>query len=275
MKITTNFTERRNLPVIVELKNICQSYDGGKTFAVKDFNFLIEDKPNQGQFIVIVGASGCGKSTILRYVSGLQKPTSGEILLNNKYRIDADRIGMVFQKYSCLPWLTALENVALGLKFKGMSKKERTEKALQMIETVGLKGHEWKYAKYPTMSGGQLQRVAIAQALLNNSKIMLCDEPFAPLDVANRLKAQDLILKIWQDLSKKDEEATVIFVTHDIPEAVYLGDEIYIMGIDNGVGHFIEKIEPELPKDRNKLLKRDKNFLDCVAYIEDKVIKGS
>ncbi len=118
---------------IVGLKDIQQSYDNGKTVVLKDFNLLIEDKPNQGQFVVILGASGCGKSTVLRYVSGLQQPTSGEVNLYGVPRKESDRVGMVFQKYSSLPWLTVLENVALGLYYQGMPKKEREEKAREMI----------------------------------------------------------------------------------------------------------------------------------------------
>ena len=113
-------TEKEN---IIELKNIGQSYDGGQNWIIKDFNMLIENKPGQGQFICILGVSGCGKSTILRYIAGLQKPTEGEVFLNGKSRTEQDRIGMVFQKYSSLPWMTVLENVALGLKFKGIPRK--------------------------------------------------------------------------------------------------------------------------------------------------------
>ena len=133
-----------DLPDILEIRNASQSYDGGKTNILQDFNLLIEDKPNQGQFIVILGPSGCGKSTVLRYLAGLQTPTTGEIFIREKLRTEQDRIGMVFQQYSSFPWMTVLENVALGLKYKGVEKKERTEKAMEMIKIVGLEGHHKK-----------------------------------------------------------------------------------------------------------------------------------
>src|SRR6218665_3239754 len=137
---------------IIEIRNVSQSYDGGKTYVIKDFNLLIEDKPAQGQFIVLLGASGCGKSTILRYISGLQEPTSGEIFLYEKQLVSGQHVGMVFQQYSSFPWLTVLENVALGLEYQGLGKKERNEKAMEMLKLVGLQGHENKFAQYPTLS---------------------------------------------------------------------------------------------------------------------------
>ena len=116
------------LPDIIELKSINQIYEG-KSYVIKDFNLLIEDKPNQGQFVVLLGASGCGKSTILRYIAGLQQPTSGEILIKGKPLTSTDRIGMVFQQYSSFPWMTVLENVSIGLDYKGIEKKSGNSKS--------------------------------------------------------------------------------------------------------------------------------------------------
>lgn len=251
---------------IVNLKNINQTYDNGKVVVLKDFNLLIEDKPNQGQFVVILGASGCGKSTILRYISGLQKPTSGEVNLYGRKRLETDRVGMVFQKYSSLPWLTVLENVALGLYYQGISKKEREEKAMDMIQKVGLKGHENKYAQYPTLSGGQLQRVAIARSLLASPRILLMDEPFGALDVNTRLSMQDMLLQIWYEV-----HPTIIFVTHDISEAVYLGDDIYIMRANPG--QIVEHIYVDLPYRRDRFIKRTPRFEELVHYTEDLMVK--
>ena len=185
--------EDTHLNNIIELKNISQSYDGGKSFILKDFNLIIEDKPAQGQFVVILGMSGCGKSTILRYIAGLQQPTSGEIKIHDRARVEKDRVGMIFQQYSSLHWMTRLENVAIGLEYKGMEKKEREVKALEMIELVGLSGHEKKYAQYPTLSGGQLQRVAIGRSLLSNPEILLMDEPFGALDIKTKLQIQEIL----------------------------------------------------------------------------------
>jgi NitT/TauT family transport system ATP-binding protein len=122
-----------DLPDIIEIRNVDQTYDNGKSYVLKDCNFLIEDKPNQGQFVILLGPSGCGKSTLLRYIAGLQTPTKGEIYIHQKLRSNEDRIGMVFQQYSSFPWMTVLENVELGLKFKGIPEKERQEKAMEMI----------------------------------------------------------------------------------------------------------------------------------------------
>src|SRR5690349_14536892 len=146
-----------DLPNIIQLENVSQSYDGGKSYLIKDFNLLIEDHPDRGQFVVLLGMSGSGKSTILRYVCGLQKPTSGTVKVHDKLVTDNSRISMVFQQYSSLPWMTVRENVALGLLYKGLDEKTRLQKAQEMIELVGLAGHENKYAQYPTLSGGQLQ----------------------------------------------------------------------------------------------------------------------
>ncbi|MEM9259028.1 MAG: ATP-binding cassette domain-containing protein, partial [Bacteroidota bacterium] len=144
---------------IIELRNIDQSYDEGKSYIIKGLEFLVEDKPAQGQFVVILGASGAGKSTVLRYIAGLQRPTNGTVLIKGKPVGEAQRVGMVFQQYSSLPWLNVLENVALPLQYQGVAKSERLDRAEEMVQLVGLAGHEKKYAQYPTLSGGQLQRV--------------------------------------------------------------------------------------------------------------------
>jgi len=258
--------ENTPLPDIIELKNISQSYDGGKNYIIKDFDLLIEDIPNRGQFVVILGPSGCGKSTVLRYIAGLQNPTKGEVLINSKPRTEEDRIGMVFQQYSSFPWLTVLENIALGLQYKGIEKKERIEKAMEMLKIVGLEGHEKKYAQYPTLSGGQLQRVAIARSLLVNNQIILMDEPFGALDTNTRLRMQDFLIGVWTKV-----QPTIMLVTHDITEAVYLADDIFIMS--NAPANLMEHIHVDLPSDRNRTIKRDKGFIELVQYIEDLMMK--
>lgn len=250
---------------IIEMRGISQSYDGGETFILQDLDFLVEDKPAQGQFVVILGPSGCGKSTVLRYIAGLQTPTSGNVLLHNKEVTTENRVGMVFQQYSSLPWMTVLDNVALGLQFKGLDKKEREAKAMDMIEKVGLLGHEKKFAQYPTLSGGQLQRVAIARSLMANQEILLMDEPFGALDINTRIQMQDLLAALWADI-----HPTVIFVTHDISEAVYLGDDIYIM--QHAPSRFAEHIKVDLPLRRDRAMKRDPKFTDLVRHVEDRMI---
>ncbi len=255
------------LPNIIELKNITQAYDGGKTPILQDLNFLIEDKPGQGQFVIILGASGCGKSTLLRFIAGLQQPTSGQVLLRDKpVKESGIRAGMVFQQYSSLPWLTVLENVALGLDFQGIEEKERKRRAQEMIELVGLAGHEDKYAVYPTLSGGQLQRIAIARSLIASPEILLMDEPFGALDINTRLQMQDMLEDVWLKF-----QPTIVFVTHDIEEAVYLGDDIYIMAANPG--RFVYHISVDLPFNRNLEVKHSAHFNELVREVEDKMIE--
>ncbi len=254
-----------NLNNIIELRDITQTYNNGETVIIKDLNFLIEDKPAQGQFVVILGMSGCGKSTLLRYIAGLQEPTSGAVLVNGKPVGNDNRVSMVFQQYSSLPWMTVLDNVGLALKYKGISKKERDERAMELIELVGLAGHEHKYAQYPTLSGGQLQRIAIAPSLIANSDVLLMDEPFGALDIQTRIQMQDLLSSIWHKF-----HPTIIFITHDISEAVYLGDDIYIM--KSAPSKFVEHIKVDLPLTRNRETKREQRFVDLVREVEDRMI---
>jgi NitT/TauT family transport system ATP-binding protein len=254
-----------HLPNIIELKNVSQSYDGGKTFILQDLNMLVEDKPEMGQFIVVLGASGCGKSTILRYIAGLQKPTSGEVLIHDKPITPQNRVSMVFQQYSSLPWMTVLDNVALGLRYKGVEEKERNLKAMELIEMVGLAGHEKKFAQYPTLSGGQLQRVAIARSMIANPEILLMDEPFGALDINTRLQMQELLLELWYKF-----HPTVIFVTHDISEAVYLGDDIYMM--KRAPSRLSEHVKVDLPYYRTRDIKREQHFMELVREVEDRML---
>lgn len=267
MNLTSSFlpTEYES---IIELSNVSQSYDGGENWIIKDFNFSIKDKPNKGQFAVILGMSGSGKSTVLRYISGLQKPTEGSVLIKGKLVDDTTRISMVFQQYSSLPWMTVLDNVGLALRYQGVKKKERDERAMELLELVGLLGHENKYAMYPTLSGGQLQRVAIARSLLSNPEILLMDEPFGALDVKTRLQMQDLLISLWEKF-----HSTIIFVTHDINEAVYLADDIYIM--KSSPSKIVEHIYVDLPTGRNRDTKRDPHFTELVHHVEDKMIAVS
>jgi NitT/TauT family transport system ATP-binding protein len=259
------FKDDPTLPNIVELRNVNQTYNNGETHIIKDFDLLIEDKPFQGQFVALLGMSGCGKSTILRYIAGLQQPTSGAVLIKSKPVGDDLRVNMVFQQYSSLPWMSVLDNVALGLTFKGIPKKEKEERAMEIIEWVGLKGQERKYAQYPLLSGGQLQRVAIARSLVYNPEILLMDEPFGALDIETRQSMQDLLIGIWSKF-----HSTIVFVTHDINEAVYLADDIYIM--KKAPSNIVEYIKVDLPLNRTIDIKKSTRFIELVRDVEDRML---
>ncbi|NNE27045.1 MAG: ABC transporter ATP-binding protein [Saprospiraceae bacterium] len=262
------FPDNPNQKNIIELQGVSQSYDGGNNWIIDKLDFIIEDKPDQGQFVVILGMSGSGKSTILRYIAGLQEPTLGTVKVRGKKVDESQRISMVFQQYSSLPWMTVLENVGLALKFQGVSKDERNEKAMELIRLVGLEGHEYKYAQYPTLSGGQLQRVAIARSLLASPKILLMDEPFGALDIKTRLSMQDLLTNIWHQF-----QSTIVFVTHDISEAVYLADDIYIM--KSQPSKFVEHIHIDLPLERDRSIKRNPQYVSLVHKVEDRMVAVS
>jgi len=253
---------------IIDLQGIAQSYDNGETYIIKDLSFAIQEAPDRGKFIGLLGASGSGKSTVLRYIAGLQTPTSGKVLINGNPPGPDNRVSVVFQEYSSMPWYTVLENVALALQYKGMPKKERVERAMEMIQLVGLDGHQHKYAQIPGLSGGQLQRVAIARSLLANSNILLMDEPFGALDINTRLQMQDLLLSLQEKF-----KMYIIFVTHDISEAVYLSDNIYMM--KKAPSLIEEEVIIDLPDHRNRELKRDPRFIDLVYQVEDIMVRLS
>jgi NitT/TauT family transport system ATP-binding protein len=217
---------------------------------------------------VLLGISGSGKSTIFRYLNGLQTPTAGTVLIKGKTVAEYGAVSTVFQDYSSMPWMTVLQNVELPLLFKGVAKKERRERALEMIARVGLKGHEYKYARTPTLSGGQLQRVAIARSLIANPEIILMDEPFGALDGITRFEMQQLLASLWMS-----SQSTIIFVTHDQQEAVFLGDDIYVL--DPRIGKINAHIRVDLPFPRNLLTKRDPRFMQLVTEVDMALMETS
>jgi NitT/TauT family transport system ATP-binding protein len=196
---------------------------GRATEAVRDVSFDIVDKPGVGEVIVLLGPSGCGKSTILKSIAGLLVPTAGEILLEGKPVEDVGRDrGMVFQAYTSFGWLTVRENLEYGLRLQGVAGKERRERAEKYLQSVGLADFADHFPK--DLSGGMKQRVAIARTLINRPKVVLMDEPFGALDPQTRWGMQSLLLDV-----SRTEDNTIIFVTHDVSEAVYLADTIYIL----------------------------------------------
>jgi NitT/TauT family transport system ATP-binding protein len=197
--------------------------DGHHTEAVKEITLDILDKPGIGEIIVFLGPSGCGKSTILKAVAGILPPTRGEILVdgNPVTGVGRDR-GMVFQAYTSFAWLTVRENVEYGLKLREVPKKERAEQSEKYLNAVGLVDFADRYPK--DLSGGMKQRVAIARTLINKPKLVLMDEPFGALDPQTRWGMQSLLLDV-----SRTEDNTILFVTHDVSEAVYLADSIYVL----------------------------------------------
>jgi ABC-type nitrate/sulfonate/bicarbonate transport system ATPase subunit len=196
----------------------------------------------ENDFVTILGPSGCGKSTLLRIVAGLETQTSGEVLLDGKAirGPGADR-GMVFQSYTLFPWLTVTENVCFGLREKNVPTAQMTEIASRFIEKVGLRGFEHHYPKQ--LSGGMQQRTALARALANDPRILLMDEPFGALDHQTRELMQELLLGIWEAQQK-----TVLFVTHDIDEAVFMGTRVVVMSARPGKIKLDRKVPIEHPR---------------------------
>jgi ABC-type nitrate/sulfonate/bicarbonate transport system ATPase subunit len=210
----------------LELRGLGVTYrarGGDDVEAVRDMSFSIANKPGCGEIVVFLGPSGCGKSTILKAIAGLITPTAGEILVDGEpvSGVGRDR-GMVFQAYTSFAWLTVLENVAYGLRLQGVSAHEANERAMSYVEIVGLKDAAKRYPK--ALSGGMKQRVAIARTLINKPKLLLMDEPFGALDPHTRWEMQGLLL----DISRK-EDNTIVFVTHDVSEAVYLADTVFVL----------------------------------------------
>ena len=217
----------------------------------------------ENDFITILGPSGCGKSTLLRIVAGLDLPTTGEVLLDGA-RIQgpgADR-GMVFQSYTLFPWLTVQENVCFGLRERGLPRAQQLEIAGGFIAKVGLKGFERHFPKQ--LSGGMQQRTALARALANRPRMLLMDEPFGALDHQTRELMQELLLGIWEA-----ERTTVLFVTHDIDEAVFMGSRVMVMSARPGRIK-LDRTVP-LPHPRHYSVKTTAPFAELKAELTEAV----
>ena len=205
----------------MEINGISKTFfsDKGYFTAIKDVSFDVND----GEFLVILGPGRCGKTVLLNIIAGLEQQTGGTVVYNGReWKGVNPEISMVFQKLALMPFKTVMENVELGLKFRGMSRGQRREIAQHYIELVGLKGFE---KSYPTqLSGGMKQRVGIARAYAADPKLLIMDEPFGQLDAQTRYQMQEEILRIWEK-----EKRTVIFVTNNIEEACYLGNRIILL----------------------------------------------
>jgi ABC-type nitrate/sulfonate/bicarbonate transport system ATPase subunit len=217
----------------------------------------------ENDFITILGPSGCGKSTLLRIVAGLDRQTAGEVMLEGQ-RIDgpgADR-GMVFQSYTLFPWLTVRDNVCFGLVERGLPRPQQLEIADAFLGKVGLRGFENHYPKQ--LSGGMQQRVAIARALANGPRMLLMDEPFGALDHQTRELMQELLLGIWEQ-----ERKTVLFVTHDIDEAVFMGSRVVVMSARPGRIKLDRRVD--IPHPRHYSVKTTPAFAELKAELTEQV----
>jgi ABC-type nitrate/sulfonate/bicarbonate transport system ATPase subunit len=214
-------------------------------------------------FVTILGPSGCGKSTLLRIVAGLDRPTGGRVVLDGREVTGpgADR-GMVFQSYTLFPWLTVRENIAFGLRERGVPEVERNKVADAFIRQVGLSGFENHWPKQ--LSGGMQQRTAIARALANDPKILLLDEPFGALDNQTRALMQELLLGIWEA-----ERKTILFVTHDIEEAIFLAGRVVVMTARPG--RIKAEVAVDLPHPRDYRIKTSPEFSALKARLTEEI----
>lgn len=237
-EVAARFARIRQRDVILKVDNLSKVFDSpkGRITALRNINF----EAHRREFICVIGSSGCGKSTLIRILAGLDFPTGGRMLLDNKEVTGPcpDR-GMVFQNYTLFPWLTVKKNVMFGLEIAGNHRAE--SEALQWIELVGLSKFADAYPRQ--LSGGMKQRVAIARALANQPRILLMDEPFGALDAQTRARLQAYLLQIWKNI-----DITIIFITHDLDEAVYLADRILVLKAHPG--EVEEIIEVPVPRPR-------------------------
>ncbi len=232
---------------------------GKATQALLPVNFEVREN----DFVTILGPSGCGKSTMLRIVAGLDFPTTGQVVLDGQpvEGPGADR-GMVFQSYTLFPWLTIEQNIRFGLRERGMGLAEQKDRSDYFISKVGLRGFEQHFPKQ--LSGGMQQRTAIARALANDPKILLMDEPFGALDNQTRVLMQELLLGIWEA-----ERKTVMFVTHDIDEAIFMANRVAVFSARPG--RIKTELAVDLPHPRHYTIKTSPEFMDLKARLTEEI----
>ncbi|MFG1346064.1 ABC transporter ATP-binding protein [Xanthobacter autotrophicus DSM 431] len=242
---------------LIEVSGFELAYDtvDGAVIAVSDADLVV----NPGEFVSIIGPSGCGKSTLLNAVAGFLKPTAGRVTVDGEpvKGPSADR-GMVFQQYSLFPWKTVRENVEFGLKMRGMGRSERAVAARTLLGLAGLSAFEDHYPD--RLSGGMKQRVGIVRALATGPKVLLLDEPFGALDAQTRVIMQQILTNLWQRLG-----ISVLFVTHDIDEAIFLSDRIYVMTARPGC--IKAEVTVPLPRPRDAALQMSPEFVQLRAEL--------
>ncbi|EXX86319.1 hypothetical protein BG53_06435 [Paenibacillus darwinianus] len=239
------------VPGEITILGLHKAYESRKSRfeALRDIRLTV----GGNEFLTILGPSGCGKSTLLRIVAGLEDASSGTVLLDGEEVIGpgADR-GMVFQGYTLFPWLTVRENIEYGLKLRGVPILDRRGVSSYLLRVIKLEAFDKAYPKQ--LSGGMKQRVAIARALANRPKVLLMDEPFGALDAQTKLEMQEMLLDVWEK-----EKTTVLFITHDIDEAIFLSQRIVVMGA--GPGRILKEFQVRLPAERTPEVRERPEFL--------------
>jgi len=257
--VRDRFERLKQRPVILEVKGLQKDFETpqGQITALNDINF----KTYRREFVCVIGPSGCGKSTLIRILAGLETKTSGQVLLDGKEVTGPgpDR-GMVFQGYTLFPWLTVKRNVMFGMELAGKGKSTAESEARQWIDLVGLSKFENSYPHQ--LSGGMKQRVAIARALANQPRILLMDEPFGALDAQTRSRMQSYLMEIWKNI-----DVTILFITHDLDEAIYLADRILVLKAHPG--EVQELIEVPVPQPRTPEQLLSPEFLATRKRLEE------
>jgi NitT/TauT family transport system ATP-binding protein len=244
-------------PIVLDIQHLGRRFEtpGGPIDALRDISFLVRRR----EFVCIVGQSGCGKSTLARILAGLDHPTSGRALLDGE-PIEGpcpDR-GMVFQGYTLFPWLTVKRNIMFGPLARGVGQNEAAARAMEWIDMVGL--CDFADAYPDQLSGGMKQRVAIARALANQPRVLFMDEPFGALDAQTRAKMQSHLLQIWHNV-----DVTIVFITHDLDEALYLADRVIVLGAKPSRIQAI--VEVPLPRPRDRGMMKAAVFAEAQAHL--------
>ena len=265
LAVRERFQRLKQREVILKVNDLSKVFNTpkGSTAALSRINF----ETHRREFLCVVGPSGCGKSTLVRILAGLEQHSSGEVLLDGKPVSEpgSDR-GMVFQGYTLFPWLTVRKNVMFGLEINGKDRYEAERQAMQWLQLVGLE----KFAEcHPhQLSGGMKQRVAIVRALANQPRILLMDEPFGALDAQTRARMQVHLMEIWRKI-----DITIVFITHDLDEAIFLSDRILVLSAHPG--EVQELIEVPVPYPRNPGQFITPEFLATKARLEELIHKGA
>jgi NitT/TauT family transport system ATP-binding protein len=257
--VSDRFKRLYERPVLLEVNELGREFDtdDGHVVALERISF----RAHRREFICFIGSSGCGKSTLVRILAGLDYPTSGRVLLDgHEVRGPGRDRGMVFQGYTLFPWRTVLENVTFGLELGGQSRRQAQIEAREWIDLVGLSRFAGAYPYQ--LSGGMKQRVAIARALANHPRILLMDEPFGALDAQTRGQMQSYLLQIWRQV-----EVTILFVTHDLDEAIYLADRIVVLGPNPG--RILDTVEVPVMRPREPSQFLSSAFVATKRHLEE------